>query len=58
MMVLLIVLSLLSMVICYEVARRRKADRRYWLLAGLLFGPFAIPFVFMAKPDRKRTQSQ
>ena len=47
---LLIIVNLLSMLVCYQLARSRNANRRYWLLAGLLFGPFAIPFVFFAKP--------
>lgn len=48
---LLILLNLLSMAICYQIARSRKANRWYWLFAGLLFGPFAIPFVFFAGPN-------
>ena len=50
---LLIILSVLSAVICYQVAKSRKADRWYWLLVGLLFGPFAIPFVFFAGPHQE-----
>ena len=50
---LLIIVNLLSMVICYQVAKSRKADRWYWLFVGLLFGPFAIPFVFFASPNQR-----
>jgi hypothetical protein len=50
---LLIIVSLLSMLICYQIAKSRKADRWYWLFAGLLFGPFAIPFVFFANPNQR-----
>lgn len=57
MIVLLIIVNLLSMLICYQVASSRKADRWYWLFAGLLFGPFAIPFVFFAGPDKERTKN-
>ena len=52
MLAVLIVVNLLSMVVCYWIARSRQADRWYWLFAGLLFGPFAIPFAFFAKPDK------
>jgi hypothetical protein len=52
MIVLLIIVNLLSMVICYQVARSRKADRWYWLILGLLLGPFAVPFVFFARPNQ------
>ena len=53
MIALLIIINLLAMLICYQIAKSRKADRWYWCLAGLLFGPFAIPFVFFASPDEK-----
>ncbi len=50
---LLIIVNLLSMVICYQIAKSRKADHWYWLFASLLFGPFAIPFVFFASPNQR-----
>ena len=50
---LLIVVNLLSMLICYQIAKLRKADRWYWFFAGLLFGPFAIPFVFFSGPNQQ-----
>jgi hypothetical protein len=52
MLALLIVVNVLSMVTCFLIAKSRKADSGYWLVMGLLFGPFAIPFVFFAKQDR------
>ncbi len=51
---LLITVNLLSMLICYQIAKSRKADRWYWLFAGLLFGPLAIPFVLFAGPNQQR----
>ena len=50
-MIALILLSLVSMVVCYRVANQRKANTHYWLLIALLIGPFAIPFVFFSKPQ-------
>ena len=47
---LLIVTNLVSVLVCYRVSASRSADRRFWTIAGLLCGPFAIPFVFFAKP--------
>jgi hypothetical protein len=46
----LILLSIISAVICYYVASQRGAKTSFWVLMALLFGPFAIPFVFFAKP--------
>ena len=49
-MILLFLLYLASAIACWFVARWRRADTRFWLLAGLLAGPLALPFVFFAKP--------
>jgi hypothetical protein len=35
MIALLIIVNLLSMLICYQIAKSRQADRWYWLLDGL-----------------------
>lgn len=53
MIALLIIVNLLSMVICYQIAKSRKANRWYWLLVGFLIGPFAVPFVFFASPEQR-----
>ena len=52
-MIGLVIISLLSMVICYQVARSRKANIQLWVIAGLLIGPFAIPFVFFASSNEE-----
>ncbi len=49
-MVILIIINLISMVLCYLIAKHRKSKILYWLLASLLVGPLAIPFVFFSKP--------
>ena len=36
--------------VCHYVAKTRRARPVFWSAMGALFGPFAIPFVFMAKP--------
>ncbi len=37
--------------ICYIVAKKRKLKpTTLWDIAFCLFGPLAIPFVFLAKP--------
>ena len=48
--IVLISLSLISMVICYLISKHRGASTLYWITAGLLVGPLAIPFVFFSKP--------
>jgi len=48
------IISLLSMVICYQVAKSRKANIQLWVIAGFLIGPFAVPFVFFASSNEER----
>jgi hypothetical protein len=33
----------------YFIAGKRKANKSFWFAMGIIFGPFALPFVFMAK---------
>ena len=42
--------SLACAVLCGAIAARRRARWVYWSVMGFAFGPFALPFVFMAKP--------
>lgn len=46
---LLIVLTVISVGICYYAANKRGLSKPYWVFLGALFGPLAIPFVFLAK---------
>jgi hypothetical protein len=50
---LLLVSLLISVgcaLLCGVIAARRRARWVYWSVMGFAFGPFALPFVFMAKP--------
>ena len=40
---------LVSIVVCHFLARQRGANPVFWGVMGAIFGPLAIPFVFMAK---------
>ena len=33
----------------YYLADRRGSNRQFWLIMGILFGPFALPFIFLGK---------
>jgi len=46
----LAVLNIMSVYMCYIIAKDRDASPRFWGWMGLLFGPFALPFVFFSKP--------
>jgi hypothetical protein len=48
----LIALNILSVFACHFLAKRRGANPVFWGVMGALFGPLAIPFVFLARPER------
>ena len=43
--------SFVSIFICHFIAKRRGLRPVFWGVMGGLFGPLAIPFVYLAKPD-------
>jgi hypothetical protein len=46
---ILIIISFFFAGILYLIAEKRGADKIFWTIMGLFFGPFAMPFVFFAK---------
>jgi hypothetical protein len=52
---LLITMIVISVFICYYAAKQRGLSKPYWIFMGALFGPLAVPFVFLTKS--KRTNS-
>tara|TARA_B100000795_G_C22660396_1_gene383852 strand:- start:292 stop:462 length:171 start_codon:yes stop_codon:yes gene_type:complete len=45
----LVFLNVMSVYLCYIIARDRGADPRFWGWMGLFLGPIALPFVWFAK---------
>jgi hypothetical protein len=33
----------------YYLADRRGYNKQFWLIMGILFGPFSLPFIFLGK---------
>lgn len=50
---ILICVYVLSAIICHHVAKDRGANAGLWGVLGSVFGPLAIPFVFMIKSSGK-----
>jgi hypothetical protein len=48
----LLALTIISIYVCHSLAKSRGANPIFWGTMGALFGPFAIPFVFLSKPAR------
>jgi len=47
--VLLTLITVISMVVCNLIAKKRGSNPVFWTVMGALFGPLAIPFVFLSK---------
>ena len=47
-----VILNIVCIYICYQIAKSRNGDARFWGLMGVLFGPFAIPFTFFCESGR------
>ena len=48
-LILLLLIVLASVVICHQIAKKRGANAVFWGVLGALFGPLAIPFVFLSR---------
>lgn len=48
-MIYLIVFSVFCGLCLHFIAAKRNADKTFWLIMGIMFGPFALPFVFFSK---------
>ena len=46
-------LIVVSAIVCHYVAKSRGANAVRWGVIGAVFGPLAIPFAFLSKPDIK-----
>jgi len=44
---------LASGLICHQLAKHRGAQPVFWGVMGIVFGPLAIPFVFLARTKRE-----
>ena len=52
-MQILVIINIVSIFICYFIAKSRHSKTSYWALMGAIFGPFAIPFALFSKPEVK-----
>jgi len=44
-----IIISAFFGVLLYYLADRRGYNKQLWLIMGIIFGPFSIPFIFLGK---------
>jgi len=48
-LIAVILISVLFGVLCYYIAGRKGYNKQFWLIMGILFGPFALPFIIIGK---------
>ena len=48
-MIIISIICIASAYLLWHIADRRGANRRVWAIMGAVFGPLAIPFVFLTK---------
>jgi hypothetical protein len=56
-MIIISVICIACAYLLWHLADRRGANTRFWAIMGALFGPLAIPFLFLTKKDNTGTNS-
>jgi hypothetical protein len=51
---ILLAIAIACAIVCHIVADRRGANPVFWSIMGFLFGPLALPFVFLAGEKSRR----
>ena len=49
---------IVSIIFCHFMAKNRGANAVFWGVMGAIFGPLAIPFVFLAKAGDNSQKSE
>lgn len=52
---LLVAIVIISVGICYSAAKQRELSKPFWIFMGVIFGPLAVPFVFLVKTKSKKS---
>lgn len=48
-MIIILIICILSAIVLWNIADRRGANTKFWAIMGAVFGPLAIPFIFLIK---------
>jgi hypothetical protein len=54
--VVAILISALFGILLYYIAGKRGKNKQFWLILGFLFGPFALPFIFLGRNKNIETK--
>ena len=53
-----IAVTILSMFLAYYFATARGVDPKFWVIMAIFFGVLALPFIFLAKENKKRKETK
>jgi hypothetical protein len=64
--IIISIICILCAFLLWEIADRRGANTKFWAIMGAVFGPLAIPFVFLtgnkppedSHPEKKNSISE
>jgi len=48
-LIAIIIISVFFGVLLYYIAGRKGYNKQFWLIMGILFGLFALPFIILGK---------
>ncbi len=48
-MIIISIICISCAFLLWHIAERRGANTKFWAIMGAVFGPLAIPFVFLTK---------
>ena len=54
-MIIISVICISCAFLLWNIADRRGANTRFWAIMGAVFGPLAIPFIFLTKKKKSQT---
>ena len=50
---LVMAITLCSAFICFTVSKEKGLNSTFWLWMAIVFGPLAVPFIYLSKPKEK-----
>jgi len=53
-MIIISIVCISCAFLLWHIANKRGANTRFWAIMGAVFGPFAIPFVFLTKNNSSK----
>jgi hypothetical protein len=53
-MIIISIICIACAFLLWHIADRRGANTKFWAIMGAVFGPLAIPFVFLTKNNSSK----